>query len=127
MTRHQRIGGELSSLCIPVWVHEERLGLTYLDEIEVYNVPVSGWSSHTPATYMDPPESDGEVAIDLMPEELWNLVEETDDGMLREAGLTLIEDPQSLFDGAVEVAAERVWHDHDRYAYDDEPNQHDDL
>lgn len=115
MIQRETVGGEISCLSVPIWVHDERLGLIYRREIELYNIPIDGWNEYTPATYMEPPMVDGEVTIELTPEELWDLLEESDDGMLREDNLTLIETPQSFFDGAVEAAADKVWDNPDTY------------
>ena len=87
-------------------VYDEALGLTYSVEVPVFNVPFTGWEERTPATWMDPPESDGELELDITPEALFELFEEQDDGCLAEDGLVVVETPKTLHAHASEVIAE---------------------
>lgn len=92
------------TLSLTVW--DERLGLTYDIDHEVYNVPVEGRETRTPATYFDPPESDGEAWVELDASGLMEMIEEQADGWFEDEGLVLLESPEEILSIAQEVANE---------------------
>lgn len=119
MRTRYTIGGEMD-LTLPVEVYDVRLGIFYDVDVEVFNVPVTGSSSYTPATYHDPPESDGEVRADLGPFQAADLIEETDDGELEAEGLLLTESPEEWLRIIDEKVEERYADDPSRWESEDD-------
>ncbi len=65
-----QLRGTVPSLWIHGPVHDEELGLIYEEGIELESIDFSGYEESEPATYVDPPEYDLQVRLELEPERL---------------------------------------------------------
>lgn len=118
MQRGHGLGGS-TYVSFAVEVYDETLGISYDEGCEFFDISFTGWYSYTPATYMDPPESDGAVELEHTEEELLGWAQEHMDDF--DGTLTVTED--AIVDIITEVVTERVMEDPD--SYDSTPDPYD--
>lgn len=112
--RRAFIRGTVDDLPIEVEVHHESTGLVTTEEVHVSDVPVSGYHEHHPGTYLDPPESDSQVDLDLTHKSVMPLVEAAVASL--DLGLcTILSSPRDLLSQLHELAEEHVLDNLDRY------------
>lgn len=108
-------GGSVAEIELTVLVFEETTGLFFEELVYLVDVPVTGHSDYTPATWMDPPEYDDDITSDLSVEALreqvqWSL--EDDYGRV-----TLV-DAARVLSQVDELVAEKVRDDPETYLHD---------
>ncbi len=75
MTTHRQLVGQ-TYVEFRTPVYDNTLGIMYDEPVIVEDVDFAGWYTYTPATRMDPPESEGSLKCDLSRKCLTDIVKQ---------------------------------------------------